>query len=173
MPATITVRVTGPVLAACLERSLQYGEALAKDIPVEKFAHVPHPGMNHPAFVYGHLSSYPNRILSMLGREREVVEKAGWEDLFRAGVECVDDPKRYPPKDEIMPFFSERYRAILAVLPEVPDETFARENPAQGRLREMFPTIGIATNFMMNNHLMMHLGQVSAWRRAIGLGRVF
>jgi hypothetical protein len=38
--------------------------------------------------------------------------------------------------------------------------------------RERFPTVGAATNFLLNDHLMFHAGQVSAWRRAVGLGSV-
>jgi hypothetical protein len=34
------------------------------------------------------------------------------------------------------------------------------------------PTVGAAVNFMLGGHLQMHLGQVSAWRRAMGLGSI-
>jgi len=62
---------------------------------------------------------------------------------------------------------------VLAdVLSEVPDEVFAEPNPLEGRIAEFLPTIGIMVNFMANSHHMMHLGQLSAWRRAIGLGPV-
>jgi hypothetical protein len=36
----------------------------------------------------------------------------------------------------------------------------------------MCPTIGAVANFLLSAHHMMHLGQVSAWRRAVGLGSV-
>ena len=32
-----------------------------------------------------------------------------------------------------------------------------------------FPLLGGRVLFMCNNHLMMHLGQISAWRRCMGL----
>jgi hypothetical protein len=34
----------------------------------------------------------------------------------------------------------------------------------------MFPTIGGAVNFLLVGHVQMHLGQVSTWRRVMGLG---
>jgi hypothetical protein len=34
----------------------------------------------------------------------------------------------------------------------------------------MFPTVGGAVNFLCGGHNMMHLGQISTWRRAAGLG---
>jgi hypothetical protein len=39
-----------------------------------------------------------------------------------------------------------------------------------GRMSEMLPTLGAAMMFMCGSHLQMHLGQVSSWRRAMGLG---
>jgi hypothetical protein len=61
------------------------------------------------------------------------------------------------------------YRKVAEVLPDVSDETFARDNPMEGRFREVFPKVGTAVNFLCTSHLMMHLGQISTWRRAIGL----
>jgi hypothetical protein len=153
-----------------MKRSLAYGELLLKDIPADKFAHMPHPTLNHPAFIIGHLSIYPNRLFTMLGRKELVKEKAGYPELFQAGVACVEQDGRYPKKDEIVAYYVERYTAIGNLLPTLDDEVFSRENPMEGRIKEMFPQLGLAFNFMLNNHHMMHLGQVSAWRRCIGLG---
>ena len=88
---------------------------------------------------------------------------------------CVDEPPRIasndtsPKKDEIVAFYVERYNAIINTLQATPEEVYSRENPMEGRMKEIFPFIGLAINFMLNNHAMMHLGQVSAWRRAMGL----
>ena len=61
------------------------------------------------------------------------------------------------------------HRAVLEALRAVDDEVLGRQNPGEGRLRDMCPTIGAAVNFLMCAHTMVHLGQVSAWRRAVGL----
>ncbi|HRQ75476.1 MAG TPA: DinB family protein [Phycisphaerales bacterium] len=155
---------------SCLARTLGYAEALVRDIPADQFAHMPHPQMNHPAFIMGHLSIYPDRLLKMVGRAELVREISGYADLFSAAAKCLDQPGLYPPKDEIVGYYMERYRTIRDVVAQLPDEVFTRENPMEGRLKELFPTIGGAVNFMLNNHNMMHLGQISAWRRAVGLG---
>ena len=106
----------------------------------------------------------------MLGMESKVKEKQGWDLLFKAGVECVEDDGRYPGKDEILAHYLDRYRLLLDVLPTVSEEAFARENPAEGRFKEILPTIGNVAIFMVTSHPMMHLGQISAWRRAMGMG---
>jgi len=167
MPAT-AVRLADFIMPT-LDRVLGYAPLLAKDIPARQFAHMPHPNMNHPAFCFGHLSLYPDRLLGMLGRADLAQEKAGWQDLFKAGVACVEQDGRYPDKDEIVNGFMDRHAVLRDVLPIVDDEVFARPNPIEGRMRELFPTVGAATTFMLGAHNMMHLGQVSAWRRAMGL----
>jgi hypothetical protein len=170
-----------PVLAAAphqttsyyahtLRMTLMYAERLLADIPEDRFAHMPFPKLNHPAFNVGHLSLYPNRLFTMLGRPDLVIDKPGYPALFQAGTECVEQDGRYPSKDELVSYYLERYRAMLAHLPEISDETLARDNPVEGRSREMFPTIGAAMCFLLNNHHMVHLGQISAWRRVMGLG---
>lgn len=153
-----------------LNRTVAYATVLCKDIPAGRFAHMPHPKMNHPAFNLGHLSLYPNRVLTTLGRGDLVRELDGWQEIFGAGVECVDDAPRYPDKDAIVSAFTERHGALARALEDVSDEVLFRENPTEGRFREMFPTVGAAVTFMCGSHTMMHLGQISAWRRAIGLG---
>ena len=44
---------------------------------------------NHPAFVYGHLTTYGPRILALVGKESAAeAAPAGFDALFKAGVEC-------------------------------------------------------------------------------------
>jgi hypothetical protein len=165
-PNTITFAT---LITICADRCVGYAEMLCKDIPAEKFGHMSVPTLSHPAFNIGHLSLYPNRVLTLIGRTDCVKEKAGWDKLFAAGCACVEQDGRYPAKDELIATYVERYRTTIAAINESPDEIFARPNPMEGRMRELFPSVGFAVNFMMNNHPMMHLGQVSAWRRTVGL----
>jgi len=153
-----------------LKKSLGYGELLVKDIPADKFSHMPYPTLNHPAFIIGHLSIYPNRLLNMIGRTDLVKEKPGYPELFQAGTPCMQKDGCYPKKEEIVSHYVERYTAIATLLPTLEDEIFSSENPMEGRIKEMFPQVGLAFNFLLNNHHMMHLGQVSAWRRCVGMG---
>jgi hypothetical protein len=37
-------------------------------------------------------------------------------------------------------------------------------------MTERFPTLGSVHAFYCGGHIMMHLGQMSAWRRMMGLG---
>jgi hypothetical protein len=158
--------------------TLRYAEGLLKDIKPAQFARYPSPGgvvitTNHPAFVYGHLGLYAPRVLAMVGMASAgPANPDGFEALFANGKPCLDDPAGtiYPSMDVITAHFLAGTRAALAAMPKVDEAVLARANPAEGRFREMFPTIGSAANFMLGAHGMSHLGQVSAWRRCMGLG---
>lgn len=172
MPATLTKPTLTDFVLGPARRTLDFAQLVTKDIPADTFAHMPHPTMNHPAFCLGHLSLYPNRLFTLIGQPNKIIEKKGWEDLFKMGVACVEQDGRYPHKDEIVAGYVERYSAIIKTLETTNEDIYARENPMEGRMKEIFPYVGLAINFMLNNHPMMHLGQVSAWRRAMGLPSV-
>ena len=172
MPGTLNATRTADFFILPYRRAFAYGELLVKDIPAETFAHMPCAGLNHPAFNFGHLSLYPNRLFRVLGKPEFILDKAGFPELFQAGVSCVEQDGRYPSKDVIVDYWRERYTTVADVMAQMPNESFDGENPLEGRLRELFPTVGAAVNFLLNDHLMVHLGQVSAWRRIMGLGSV-
>lgn len=157
-------------ITQALQRSLGYAERVFNDIPADKFASSVIVNANHPAFVAGHLLLYPNRIFTLVGRKDLVVDHGPWQELFQAGAPCLNDASKYPSKDALRKVFFDGYRKVVEVLPQVGDETMRQDNPIEGRMREIFPRIGIAVTFMCTSHLMMHLGQVSTWRRAAGLG---
>ena len=171
----------GKTIAAAGGITLSYGEGLLKGIKADQFARQPKAdgklvNCNHPAFVYGHLAIYASRMMELMGRPAGVAAKpAGWDELFKNGVECKDDPtgKIYPPMETISRHFIDGYKAVLAALPEVDDSVFMKPNPMGGRMTEMLPTIGAAVNFLMTGHPMSHLGQASTWRRCMGMGSAF
>lgn len=152
--------------------SLGYADTLLKEITPAIFARLPQ-GLqtNHPAFVYGHLSVYPDKILPDLGFASIAKPDQKWIDLFEAGAVCKDDPSGtiYPAMETIVGRFRERHAALLEALPGVSDDTLAAINPNE-QARQRLPTLGARLNFYLTGHMMMHLGQISAWRRMMGLG---
>lgn len=162
---------TADIIGSGLNLALVYADTLVKGIPAETFAHMPRSDFNSPAFCMGHLSVYPVRVLTMLERPDLVVPNpAGWEDLFKAGVPCVDKPGHYPGKEQIVEHFTKGYGACLQALKSTTDEVLGKPSPAEGRMKELFPTVGALVNFLCVGHTQMHLGQISMWRRQMGLG---
>jgi hypothetical protein len=169
-------RSLGNVIADSLQLSLGYADRLLKGVPAERFARFAVVGgqiveSNHPAFVYGHLNLYALKILHQIGCPAPPVPEH-FEIRFSKDAKCVDDPDLdlYPSMDEIVTFFHEGHRMVTGALRSTPDDVFQQPNPAEGRMKELFPTIGSVQAFYCGGHMMMHLGQVSAWRRMEGLG---
>lgn len=162
------------------KRTRNYAEALAKGITSDKAARKPTGpsgpiDTNHPVFVYGHLALYPARLLAVVGLDGAPIAcPAPWDALFKAGVPCHDDPKGtiYPSWDEVREkFFAATDRAIVE-LSRLHDAQLLAPT-SEERWRDSFPTVGSALSFLLLAHPMMHLGQVSAWRRFQGLPSAF
>lgn len=167
----------GPMIAASAELGLGYGARLLKDIKSENFARFAKVGdtvieSNHPAFIYGHLSLYACRIIKELGCDpSEHLPSDKFNEVFSKDAKCVDDPDGsiYPSMDEITKKFFAGYEAAVEALKGVDDAVLCEENPNEA-MRKRFATKGAMHGFYVGGHVMMHMGQLSAWRRAAGLG---
>lgn len=171
-------RSLGNTIADSLDQGRRYAQTLLAGIPAEQFARFAAPAgqpivSNHPAFVFGHLALYPPKILKGVGGHPP---DAGVPDsflpLFAKEAVCQDDPDGsvYPPMEEIVTVFRTSHEAASENLRAAPDDVFGVENPVGGSFTERFPTVGSAITFYSGGHLLMHLGQISAWRRMAGLG---
>jgi hypothetical protein len=170
-------RSLGNVIADSLELGLGYAERLLAGVTPDQFARFAAPGgqqiaSNHGAFLYGHLALYSPRIVGQLGGDAAAVTPpARYGELFSKDAVCRDDPSGtlYPSMDEIVQQFFGGYRAAVLALRGASDAAFAAPNPLGGPLAERFPTLGSMHAFYAGGHLMVHLGQMSAWRRMWGL----
>ncbi len=169
-------RSLGNIIADSMKVSVSYAERLLTDVPADRAARFPSPGgvvvaSNHAAFIYGHLSLYAPKILHQIGHPAPSVPEE-FELRFSKNATCLDDVDGdlYPAFDEIVAFFLEGHRMTMGALRSTPDAIFDQGNPAEGRMKDLFPTIGSAQAFYCGGHMMMHLGQMSAWRRMMGLG---
>lgn len=170
----------GQSIATLGDFSAMYAQGLLKDLRPEQAARKPHfatPGAgtvvdtNHPVFLFGHLSLYPTRVWAVAGLgEGKHEAPAGWNELFAAGVECKDDAAGtiYPSLAAVTERFFASHAAACAAVREMDDALLARENPNE-RSRARFPTIGALFTFVLSAHVMVHMGQISAWRRCFGL----
>ena len=170
----------GQTIASCARLTSGLAEMLAKDIDPAIFAIRPfidgrEVQTNHPAFVYGHLALYPVDALKVCGLEVPALKPPeAWVSLFQHGCECRNDPdcSIYPAKDELVSAFINWTNTALDALAAVDDPALKAPNDPASWLAERFTSRGAAVNFYLNSHPMMHLGQVSAWRRCMGLGSV-
>jgi hypothetical protein len=169
-------RTLGNIIGDSLELCLGYSERLLKDVPAEKFARYAVVNgqvieSNHPAFAFGHLCLYGPRIFSQFGQAGPVAPDE-FEAVFSKDAKCMDDPNAniYPAMTAVTKVYFDGYNAALKLLRSLPDSEFQVANPVGGRMTDLFPTLGSLHSFYCGGHMMMHLGQVSAWRRMMGLG---
>ncbi len=170
-------RTLGMTIADSLNLSLSYAQRMLKDVTAEQFARFAAPGgqivtSNHAAFVFGHLSLYGARIVDQLGGDAaSLAAPHSFETVFSRDAQCVDDVEGtlYPAMSVVTEHFFRSYESAKAALMAASDDALQRENPMEGRMRELFPTMASMHAFYVGGHMMMHLGQVSAWRRMLGL----
>jgi|GEM_PF-1780976 len=67
--------------------------------------------------------------------------------------------------------FPINHAGIAAALAGVPESRWAESTPIE-EVRGFLPTLGDCFVFVMAGHENIHLGQLSAWRRVQGMGRV-
>ncbi len=167
----------GKIIAASCSLGMVYTQRLLKDVSSAQFARLASPGgqtvfSNHPAFVLGHLSLYPSRIVEQLEEDASAIQPPErFYCLFSKDATCQDDPDGtiYPTMDAVVDRYYTGYQTAIELLRRSPDDKFLRPNPAEGPLSETFPTLGAMQAFYAGGHLMAHLGQLSAWRRMMGL----
>ncbi len=168
---------TGKSIATAATMGLNYAERLLQGIPEDRFARLAAPGgtivdANHPAFIIGHLGLYPDKVVEHLGASRELTKPSeAFETAFSKTAKCTDDPNGdiYPSMEEICGFFRTAYPAAIEALHAASDETLAAANPVDSPMAKVLDTLGGMLNFYMTGHVMVHLGQLSTWRRMEGL----
>ncbi len=156
--------------------SMGYARRLLTDVSPAQFARFA-PGANgriasnHPAFVYGHLSIYAPRMLADVGADASTFQPSQlFLDRFQNGVECVDDPDGsiYPPMEEITERFFAGHEAVLEAIANIDDAAYTQPNSNEA-MRARFSTMASMHAFYLGGHMMIHFGQISAWRRSMGM----
>ncbi|OYP35058.1 hypothetical protein CGZ80_12885 [Rhodopirellula sp. MGV] len=169
----------GNMIAASGKLALGYAERLLTDVTPDKFARFATAGgttvnSNHPCFILGHLSLYPCRVVAQLGTDSSSIEPSEkFLECFSKTATCTDDADGtlYPSMEEVVEAFRRSHHLAIQTLETAPNDLFDAPNPTEG-MQEKFPTIASAHGFYMSGHLMIHMGQFSAWRRINGMGSV-
>ena len=164
------------MIAAAGKITRGYGERLLVGVSPQQFARKATVNgklidANNPAWVFGHLATYPIKIAAMVGMDSARCAAPGnFEELFKDGTPCQDDAAGtiYPSMEVITTAFFNTHDALFEVLGGIDDAKLLVETPDE-KARARFPQIGGRVLFMCNNHLMMHFGQISTWRRCMGL----
>ena len=141
---------------------------LVSDVADGDMARQPVEGINHPAWLLGHVGTYHKVIASLLLGESF---DNPWDSPCGKNSTPSADRSLYPSKEDLLKHHEATaalaYRAIEAAKPEA----WARpmDHPTWGK---QFATVAPAVVFLATAHQSLHLGQLSGWRRVMGLPRI-
>jgi len=151
-------------------RNASYAQRLVSGLAPADFVAQPVTGriINHPAWILCHLNLYAALVLALL--RAEVVEDVLGKPYARGSSVSLNSAD-YPDPKSILSEFTRLHDQTAAALDSAPDAVFNRPTPLE-RIRPMAPTVGELLVMLMIKHESFHLGQLSAWRRAMGLAPV-
>lgn len=145
-----------------------YLHRLVNDIPDERLAQQPHAGMNHPAWILGHLAVAYDFAANYLGLQTELKR---WYSKFAPGSTPIPDRANYPSKEELIGKLAaagDRVRSAIATA----DLSLLAEPHSFDPVRPFLESKGDMLSYILSTHFSGHLGQLSTWRRTVGMNTV-
>ena len=144
--------------------NLGHIESLVKDLTAEQMVSQPNGVVNHPAWTLRHLASSSNFLAKTLGLESTT--PAEWDAPSPDGVPS-GNASDYPSRDELLASLKAQHERVAEAVAKADSELLAKESDEQ--MRSYFPKVGDLIDYMLTSHEGTHIGQISAWRRAMGL----
>ena len=144
--------------------NLGHVESLVKDLSDEQMVSQPSGVVNHPAWTLRHLASSSNFLAKTLGLESTT--PAEWDAPSPDGAPS-GSASDYPSKAELLAALKAQHERVTEAVTNAAPELFAKDCDEQ--MRSYFPKVGDLIDYMLTAHEGTHIGQISAWRRAMGL----
>jgi hypothetical protein len=148
------------------DMNMVYSRRLLADLSDEQFKTQPVAGMNHAAWIVGHLCY----SFEMIGGELGLLPwlPARWAGYFGTGSNPSQGQAGCPGRIQLLSTLDDSQKRLTNALKVITDADLARPLPDE-RHRHIFPTLGSAVLHILTIHAAVHIGQLSAWRRAMGL----
>lgn len=160
----------GESVLSCWAELRAYAMRLVADLSDEQMVAQPVPGavMNHPAWILSHLSAYAPVLAGILRGE---AVRDPLDHRYGRNSRPEADPDAYLPREDLIRLYCQSYDDAADAVRAVPTRRLREATPIQ-RWRSRFATIGDLPIQFLVKHNAVHLGQLSAWRRAGGLAPV-
>ena len=154
---------------ALYEFLLNYGRKLTEDLSPQQYYEQPSQGLNHPAWVLGHLSFVAQFGVSLCGGGTWLDES--WNDNFGVGSTPQNTPEPYPSVAELLEGYEDGHDRLTQAVQQA-DPTLLQKETEIETLRAVFPPQDLLVAHILTSHEATHLGQLSAWRRGMNLKAV-
>ena len=146
-----------------IKMSKMMTENLLADFSEQEMLFRPAKGANHAMWQLGHLAGSTWGMIS--GCDPTVKSPVSDETRFKKEAAGVDDPAKFPKKAEVMKMFGEAMDAAAAWAGKLTEADMAKASPE--RMHKFAPTFGNVA-MLLAAHPMMHVGQYTVARRALG-----
>lgn len=123
---------------------------------------------NHAVWTLGHLCHSFQAMGGEIGLEPWLPET--WADNFGTGTQPTACAKQYPSVTELRAHFRAASQRLEDRILRMSAETMSEPLPDEN-YRAALPTIGHALVHILIGHASVHAGQLSTWRRLVGLSR--
>jgi hypothetical protein len=147
-----------------------YLRKLVEGISDERMVEQPLPEVNHPAWILGHLAWSTDRARWVLELPPEF--PAEWTTIFGFGTKPSASRGDYPSRDELVAAVERGFERLREQVTSATPEQLSRPSP-HPQTKDQLPAVEDVLAVLLTGHLGVHLGQLSMWRRMIGLPPLF
>ena len=125
--------------------------------------------VNHPAWVIGHLTYSCQLLGGAIGLPEWLPDN--WAGCYGPGSIPLADAGRYETKQNALAMLHEAQLRLTRAVQQLDDSQLDQPFPVES-FRDVFPTIRHAITQVLVGHTANHIGQLTVWRRAMGLPRM-
>lgn len=154
-----------PVLHS-LNYSLDFLAEQIEDVEAAQMVAQPVGITNHPSWTIGHLTHVLQLIGTVIGIKRTLPTE--WIARYGPGSKPVADVTAYETKQGLMALLRASGTRLADAVGKIDDTTLDQPFPDPAYL-DVFPTVRHALTQVLVGHTAFHIGQISAWRTAMGL----
>jgi hypothetical protein len=147
---------------------LGLGKLQMNDVEDAKMADLPAPGVNHPAWILTHLAVCTDYAAKLFG-EPALCPKE-WHQRCGPGSTLVSERSFYASKHDLLSALEAGHARVSEAAGRATEEVLAKPHGVQlAFVKNKFPTVGDLAAHLMTTHTGFHLGQLSLWRRMMGM----
>jgi hypothetical protein len=127
-------------------------------------------GLNHPAWILVHLSTAADYAANLLGGQG--VCPSNWNEISDTKKPLTQNRSDYPNKELLLSTFEAAHMNAAKLFSGASAEALSQPQKL-GFFETELPSVGDMATFLIVAHTNLHLGQISAWRRAQGKAPLF
>ena len=154
-----------------LKRHAAKMQALLLDIPESHLADSGQGGINHPAWIMGHVLLVEHEIIEVvLGDKAPWTIDETWRKVYDLGTHPESITQKYKPKSVCMPLLEQSSAAICEIVAAMPEFLLMEENP-----HPIFRTYSprkIDSVMAVSAHRAYHSGQIATWRKCMSMPHI-